>query len=190
MICVGLIICLTCIIIILLLLNAYNGSLRGVLFLGNFDYCLMNEKINKCYVIMCYTIIGEKMNILTHSVSHHAFLVITDNLKCIVSRIRNFVQVLEIKSIDNGKITDIENYEYGLLESFELKDITVNAFLKAGEEICSKHNYSYFNHNCQEFVYDMLKHYDVILAKNFNKYRGKWELFFKGISEIMNDQFN
>lgn len=182
---------LTILVILIAILSAtvyYNTLLHGVLFVGNIQYSLLNEPIEVCRLINCFTLVGEKFNVMTRSVSHHAFLIQTENQMCIVSRITNFVQVMEIKSIEDEVITDINGYKYHVLESFYLNGITFNDFIKSASDVCREHKYSLFNHNCQEFVFKVMLRYGVVSEVDANKHVSKTKLLAQGISEILNKQ--
>lgn len=178
---------LVIVIIMMFIIIKYDSTLYGILIVDDIDYSKLNHKIKKCYVANCFTSFGEKLNILTRSVSHHVLVIYTEHDKFIISRIKNFVQVILVKEDFGDYVVGTDDYKYYLLESFSLLGLSVSDVIKYGEEICQKYQYSLFNHNCQEFVYDIMRHYKVISENDVNKYEGKMNLFLKGMSEVINN---
>ena len=174
------------VIVILYIDLKFYSLIYGVLISDDIDYARLNDKIKKCYVVNCYISFGEKLNVLTRSVSHHALALYTEHNKYIVSRIKNVVQIIEIIEEGEGYVIGSDNYKYYILESFSLLGLTVSDVVKYGQTVCQKHTYSLLNHNCQEFVYDIMRHYGVISKNDVNRYEGKTNLFLKGVSEVMN----
>lgn len=158
----------------------------GTLMTGNITYSDFNEPIRKMYVVQCHLDVGKRFNLFTRTISHHGILCIMGSNAYIVSRIRNTVQVMEVASIDDYTCTDIDGYTYGIIYAFEIDGLTLQQLTKYGEEICSKHKYVIFGHNCQEFVYEILQHYGVLSEKDISPYRGWAPLILQGVSEVLN----
>ena len=186
---------LAVIIIILLIIviiqnNVLTDMMHGVLLTGNIKYSDLTKTIKKMYYVRCPLGIGKKLNISTYSVSHHGILCILDNTQYILSRIENVVQILEVKKMYKYGCEGIDGYKYEMLHAFVVDGLTMDELISVGLDICSKHNYFILNHNCQEFVYDILVYYNLISKDSISAYKGGRKLFATGLSEILNGRSN
>ena len=179
---------LVCIIIILVLNELSQRNTRGVLFINDIDYSLLNNKIKKVYIANRMITSGKTLGLFTRSISHHAFVLISDMFKCIVSRIGNIIHVIEVEQMNDKYAIGKDGLQYTLLEAFTLNDVTFGEFIDSGSKLCRLSKYSSLNHNCQEFVYDIVKEYKVIAEDDLTKYKGKLNLLLKCISEAINKQ--
>ena len=168
------------------ILNAYGSGAIGTLLTGNVEYKDFYDPIRKMYVVLCYLDTGKMFNLFTRAISHHGILCVMDNKAYIVSRVRNSVQVIEVASIGDYVCTDVDGYNYGILYAFEIDGLTLHQLVKYGETLCKEHKYFIFNHNCQEFVYEILSHYGVLSEKDISPYRGWTPLILQGVSEVLN----
>ena len=176
------------ILILLYVYTMYNDkkTVKGILFTGNIDYSDMNSPIEKMYVVSCPLGLIDFTNIFTHAVSHHGILCFLKNNQYIVSRVQNTVQVMEVKKLNDYGCEDIEGFKYNVLQAFNVEGLRMSDLLETGKKICDKHTYFIFGHNCQEFVYDILEHYQVLSTSNTTIYQGGKKLLMQGLSEIVN----
>ena len=190
--CVTLLVGALSIVIIVLILfilaqQAYTDSFTGSQIMGAIQLHRLSEPISKMYIVRCLTSLGKVLHLFTHNISHHGFLIFTDHLSCIVSRMSNMVQVVEVSNIDNsGVVFDICGYKYYPMKSVVLNNVPLGEFVEKGVVVASRNKYSYFSHNCQEFVNDMLKEYGVIESDESKSYKGGFSLVRKGICDILN----
>lgn len=165
--------------------QAYTDAFTGSQFMGNVALYRVSEPITKMYIVRCLTSLGKALHLFTHNISHHGFLIFTDHLSCIVSRMSNMVQVVEVREICNdGVVYDVCGYKYYPMKSVSLNNVPLGEFIEKGVEVASRYKYSYFSHNCQEFVNDILKEYDLIESDESKSYKGGLSLVRRGINDV------